>query len=129
MRCALVCATATKVAPPLPARLQAGVCGVECKTVERAAEQIMGEHDTDVAEALFVVSELPAAWSRGCLVHSCGWWSEVMQAPAAAVCISCRPPACVQCAGQEEPGAAQQLAVLRANWRVQAQAAAAAQGD
>ena len=28
---------------------------MDCKTVERAAEQIMGEHDTDVAEALFAV--------------------------------------------------------------------------
>ena len=38
-----------------------GVCGVECKTVERAAEQIMGEHDTDVAEALFTVGCQAAA--------------------------------------------------------------------
>ncbi|PSC76262.1 DUF3456 domain [Micractinium conductrix] len=30
-----------------------GNCGVECKTVERAAELIMGEHDTDAAEVLF----------------------------------------------------------------------------
>lgn len=30
-----------------------GECGVECKTIERAAEAIMGEHDTDLAEALF----------------------------------------------------------------------------
>ncbi len=37
---------------------QAGACGEECKTAERAAEQIMGEHDTDVAEALFVVRRL-----------------------------------------------------------------------
>lgn len=34
---------------------QAGPCREACKTTERAAEQIMGEHDTDVAEALFVV--------------------------------------------------------------------------
>lgn len=39
-------------------RVQVGVCGTECKTVERAAEQIMGEHDTDVAEALFMVRRL-----------------------------------------------------------------------
>lgn len=81
VRCALDCAAATTRWPHryrhAPRHctmhcLQAGACGVECKTVERAAEQIMGEHDTDVAEALFVVSELPAAWSRGCLVHVAG---------------------------------------------------------
>ncbi|KAL4458892.1 hypothetical protein ABPG75_013757 [Micractinium tetrahymenae] len=32
---------------------QVGNCGIECKTVERAAEQIVGEHDTDIAETLF----------------------------------------------------------------------------
>lgn len=35
--------------------MQVGECGVECKTAERAAEQIMGEHDTDIAEVLFTV--------------------------------------------------------------------------
>jgi hypothetical protein len=33
-----------------------GECGEACKTIERAAQEIIGEHDTDVAEALFVVS-------------------------------------------------------------------------
>ena len=32
-----------------------GKCGVECKTIEAAAERIMGEHDTDIAEMLFMV--------------------------------------------------------------------------
>ena len=43
--------------PTLPpwALPQVGNCGVECKTVERAAELIMGEHDTDAAEVLFTV--------------------------------------------------------------------------
>ena len=41
------------------ARWQVGQCDVECKTVERAAEQIMGEHDTDVAEVLFAVRAGP----------------------------------------------------------------------
>lgn len=36
-----------------PWPLQLGDCGVECKTVERALQDIMGEHDTDVGEALF----------------------------------------------------------------------------
>jgi hypothetical protein len=35
---------------------QLGECGEACKTIERAAEAVMGEHDTDVAEALFTVS-------------------------------------------------------------------------
>lgn len=30
-----------------------GECGSECKTVRKAAEQILGDHDTDVAEKLF----------------------------------------------------------------------------
>ena len=47
---------------PPRARTQLGVCGVECKTVEKAADRVMGEHDTDVAEALFVVSRR----QRGC---------------------------------------------------------------
>ena len=34
---------------------QLGNCGSECKTVQLAAERIMGEHDTDIAETLFVV--------------------------------------------------------------------------
>jgi hypothetical protein len=36
-------------------QLQVGRCGVECKTVEKAAERIMGEHDTDIAEVLYSV--------------------------------------------------------------------------
>ena len=32
---------------------QEGDCGVECKTAQRAAEDVLGEHDTDVAEALY----------------------------------------------------------------------------
>lgn len=36
-----------------PARgQQVGECGRECKTVAKAAEQILGEHDTDLAERL-----------------------------------------------------------------------------
>ncbi|PSC76362.1 DUF3456 domain [Micractinium conductrix] len=30
-----------------------GNCGGECKTIQLAAEQVVGEHDTDMAEALF----------------------------------------------------------------------------
>lgn len=30
-----------------------GECGVECKTIERACQEVMGEHDTDVAESMF----------------------------------------------------------------------------
>jgi len=35
-----------------------GECTEACKTVELAARTVMGEHDTDVAEALFTVSFL-----------------------------------------------------------------------
>ena len=35
---------------------QLGDCGVECKTVQRAAEEIVGDHDTDLAEELWKVS-------------------------------------------------------------------------
>jgi hypothetical protein len=36
--------------------VQLGKCDVECKTAERAAERIVGEHDTDIAEVLYTVS-------------------------------------------------------------------------
>lgn len=36
--------------------MQLGECGVECKTVERAAQDILDEHDTDMGEVLYVVS-------------------------------------------------------------------------
>lgn len=32
-----------------------GECGVACKTIEKAMRSVMGEHDTDVAEALYMV--------------------------------------------------------------------------
>ena len=32
-----------------------GECGVECKTVQRAAEEIVGDRDTDLAEELWKV--------------------------------------------------------------------------
>lgn len=31
-----------------------GKCGAECRTVARACSSVLGEHDTDLAEALFV---------------------------------------------------------------------------
>lgn len=34
---------------------QLGDCGAECKTVQRAAEEIIGDHDTDLAEELWKV--------------------------------------------------------------------------
>lgn len=33
-----------------------GECGEACKTIEKAAVDIVGEHDTDIAETLFLVS-------------------------------------------------------------------------
>lgn len=33
-----------------------GDCGVECKTAQRAAEEIVGDHDTDLAEELWKVN-------------------------------------------------------------------------
>jgi len=35
-----------------------GVCGVECKTISKAAEEIVGDADTDIAEALWKVPML-----------------------------------------------------------------------
>ena len=32
-----------------------GECGEACKTIEKAVQMVMGEHDTDVAEALYMV--------------------------------------------------------------------------
>lgn len=34
-----------------------GDCGVECKTVQRAAEEIVGDNDTDLAEELWRVTD------------------------------------------------------------------------
>ena len=34
---------------------QLGDCGVECKTVQRAAEEVVGDRDTDLAEELWKV--------------------------------------------------------------------------
>jgi hypothetical protein len=45
--------------------VQVGNCGVECKTAERAAERIMGEHDTDVAEVLYAVGGWGGRAARG----------------------------------------------------------------
>ncbi len=42
---------------------QLGDCGVECKTVQRAAEDIVGDRDTDLAEELWKVS-LPSTQHR-----------------------------------------------------------------
>ena len=38
---------------------EAGVCGSECKTIAKAALDIVGDHDTDIAEMLWKVSGLP----------------------------------------------------------------------
>ena len=32
-----------------------GVCGTECKTIARAAEEVLGERDTDLGELLWKV--------------------------------------------------------------------------
>ena len=34
---------------------EAGVCGSECKTIAKAALEIVGDHDTDIAEMLWKV--------------------------------------------------------------------------
>ena len=36
---------------------QLGDCGVECKTVQRAAEEVVGDQDTDLAEELWKVKQ------------------------------------------------------------------------
>jgi hypothetical protein len=52
---------------------QVGKCGVECRTIEKAADRVMGEHDTDVAEVLFTVSLATGDFRRlqgdGCICH------------------------------------------------------------
>lgn len=35
-----------------------GQCGEACRTIEKAAQEIMGNHDADVAEALYMVSTM-----------------------------------------------------------------------
>lgn len=37
-----------------------GDCGEACKTIEKAAQEVIGDHDTDIAEALFVQKFHPA---------------------------------------------------------------------
>ena len=44
---------------------QLGDCGVECKTVQKAAEEIVGDHDTDLAEELWKVSTPPSSTHTG----------------------------------------------------------------
>lgn len=39
----------------LEEQAELGDCGVECKTVQRAAEEIVGDNDTDLAEELWKV--------------------------------------------------------------------------
>jgi hypothetical protein len=41
-----------------------GVCGAACKTIARAAEEILGEHDTDLGEVLWKVRRLPQSKFR-----------------------------------------------------------------
>ncbi|GAB4821675.1 hypothetical protein N2152v2_008721 [Parachlorella kessleri] len=41
-----------------------GECGVECKTLQRAVQDILDEHDTDIAEALFVGKKSRAKFSN-----------------------------------------------------------------
>lgn len=53
----------------LPAMLpsQLGECGVECKTVERAAQDILDEHDTDMGEVLYLVSRRCCGLREECM--------------------------------------------------------------
>ena len=39
---------------------EAGVCGSECKTIAKAALDIVGDHDTDIAEMLWKVGRVAA---------------------------------------------------------------------
>lgn len=39
----------------LEEQAELGDCGVECKTIQRAAEEIIGDNDTDLAEELWKV--------------------------------------------------------------------------
>lgn len=101
---------------------QVGNCGVECKTVERAAEQIMGEHDTDIAEVLFTVGGA----SQRMHVDSTQGSGRSLRVSPLQPPLPALPP--VPPAGQEDARPVQQLAVLRAVRGVPVQAASTAKG-
>ena len=64
-----------------PAQEDIGKCGPECKTVQRAAEDIVGDHDTDIAEKLWQVL-LPRQHSPHCY-HTAICCRSVLEFPLA----------------------------------------------
>ena len=42
-----------------------GKCGSECRTIQKAAEEILEEHDTDIAEKLWQVKRCPPSRRKG----------------------------------------------------------------
>ena len=42
-----------------------GKCGSECRTIQKAAEEILEEHDTDIAEKLWQVKRCPPSRLKG----------------------------------------------------------------
>ncbi|KAL4535078.1 hypothetical protein Ndes2526B_g05990 [Nannochloris sp. 'desiccata'] len=63
-----------------------GECGEACKTIERAAQEVMGEHDTDVAEAVYVQKHdsLKAftTWLCEDLTKACSSTSQIPSLPS-----------------------------------------------
>jgi len=55
----MCCATPQGTKLVLDEQPEAGVCGSECKTIAKAALEIVGDHDTDIAEMLWKVGGPP----------------------------------------------------------------------
>ena len=57
-----------------------GKCGSECKTIQRAAEDIVGDHDTDIAEKLWKVCSQHASVCKVLSLQRCllqgVWWGR-----------------------------------------------------
>ncbi len=51
----------------LEEQAEAGVCGSECKTIAKAALEIVGDHDTDIAEMLWKVRGPPPTVNHACV--------------------------------------------------------------
>jgi hypothetical protein len=55
---------------------QLGKCGAECRTVQKAVQEILDEHDTDIAEKLWQVrfsSAIVCACGSPVMIHMPPW--------------------------------------------------------
>ena len=70
-----------------------GKCGSECRTIQKAVEEILEEHDTDIAERLWQVKCCPLSRLKGIpkalllaiLIEKPLTWSAQMQGSRGAV--------------------------------------------